>query len=73
MAFVGYLVSQAGIGMDPAKVAAILEWPVPQSVKEVQSILGFANFYKKIIRNCSALASPLTTLTKKLVKFTWSP
>ena len=73
MTFVGYLVSQAGIGMDPAKVAAILEWPVPRSVKEVQSFLGFANFYRKFIRNYSALASPLTALTRKLVKFTWSP
>ena len=72
MTFVGYLVSQAGIGMDPAKVSAILDWLVPCSVKEVQSFLGFANFYRKFIRDYSSLATPLTTLTRKSVKFTWS-
>ena len=72
MTFVGYMVSKAGIGMDPAKVSAILNWPVPKSVKEVQSFLGFANFYRKCILHYSALTTPLTTLTRKAVKFTWS-
>ena len=72
MTFVGYMVSRSGIGMDPAKVSAILDWPVPKSVKEVQSFLGFANFYRKFILHYSALATPLTTLTRKGVKFTWS-
>ena len=44
MTFVGYRVSQAGIGIDPSKVSAIPGWPIPNSVKEVQSFLGFANF-----------------------------
>ena len=58
--------------MDPAKIKSILEWPVPTSVKEVQSFLGFANFYRKFIDGYSNLATPLTTLTKKSVRFTWS-
>ena len=70
MTFVGYMVSQAGIGMDPEKVSAILDWPTPSSVKDVQSFLGFAKFYRKFIHNYSALASPLTSLTKKGIKFT---
>ena len=69
MTFVGYLVSQAGIGMDPAKVFAILDWPTPKSVKEVQSFLGFANFYRKFIHNCSSLTTPFTSLTRKAVQF----
>ena len=68
----GYMVSPAGIGMDPAKSKSILEWPVPASVKEVQSFLGFANFYRKLIDGYSSLATTLTTLTKKSVRFTWS-
>ena len=72
MTFVGYQVSPAGIGMDPAKIKSILEWPVPTSVKAVQSFLGFANFYKKFINDYSRLAIPLTTLTEKSVRFTWS-
>ena len=72
MTFVGYLVSKDGIGMDPAKVSAILDWPLPTSVKEVQSFMGFANLYKKFINSYSSLTSPLTSLTRKAVKFTWS-
>ena len=73
MTFVGYMVSTEGIGMDPAKVSAIVDWPVPQTVKEVQSYPGFANFYRKFINNYSSLASPLTSLTCKTAKFCWSP
>ena len=73
MTFVGYLVSKNGIGMDPAKVSAVLEWPIPTTVKEVQSFLGFANFYRKFINHYSSLTSPLTSLTRKAVKFSWSP
>ena len=72
MTFVGYRVSQQGIGMDPEKVSATLGWPTPKSVKDVQSFLGFSNFYKKFINNYSSLTAPLTTLTRKAVKFTWS-
>ena len=72
MTFVGYMVSKAGIGMDPAKISSILDWPIPTSVKEVQSFLGFANFYRKFIDGYSRLAAPLTTLTRKSVRFTWS-
>ena len=73
MTFVGYLVSQEGIGMDPAKVSAVLDWPTPTTVKEVQSYLGFANFYRKFINNYFALTTPLTSLTRKAAKFVWSP
>ena len=72
MTFVGYLVSKEGIGMDPSKVSAVLDWPTPKSVKEVQSYLGFANFYKNFINNYSALTTPLTSLTRKTTKFAWS-
>ena len=72
MTLVGYIFSPASIGMDPEKIKSILQWPVPKSVKEVQSILGFANFYRKFIDNYSRLATPLTTLTRKLVRFTLS-
>ena len=73
MTFVGFLVSKSGIGMDPAKVAAVMEWPTPKNLKEVQSFLGFANFYMKFILHYSSLTSPLTSLTRKGVRFTWSP
>ena len=59
--------------MDPAKVAAILDRPIPKTVKEVQSFLGFSNFYRKFILHYSTLTTPLTSLTRKGVHFLWSP
>ena len=73
MTFVGFLVSKSGKGMDPAKVAAIMDWPTPKNLKEVQSFLGFANFYRMFILHYSSLTPPLTSLTRKGVRFTWSP
>ena len=63
--FLGYVVSSDGISMDPMKVQAILEWQTPLSVRDVQCFLGFANFYRKFIKNYSKVVLPLTQLTQK--------
>jgi hypothetical protein len=70
--FLGYIVSTEGISMNPEKVRAVLEWPTPESVKDVQSFLGLANFYRRFIKGYSHTAAPLTDLTKKLEEFQWS-
>src|SRR4029077_9626037 len=62
--YLGLIVSTEGIKMDPAKVRAIQEWRAPHSVKDVQSFLGFANFYRRFIAGYSAIAAPLTNLTR---------
>ena len=51
--------------MDPDKVKVIQDWPEPSKVKEVQSFLGFANFYRRYISNYSDIVVPLTRLTRK--------
>ena len=51
------------ISMDLAKVAAIREWEALKTVKGVRSFLGFANFYRRFIKNFAQLAAPLTRLT----------
>lgn len=71
--FLGYIVGKNGLGMDPAKVETILKWPIPASVKAVQSFLGFANFYRRFVRDYSRLVSPMTALTKKNLPFQWTP
>lgn len=72
ISYLGYIVSSEGLSMDPAKVAAVTEWPIPSRKKEVQSFLGFANFYRRFIHNFSKLTVPLTQLLKKGVDFVWS-
>ena len=73
VAFLGYVISPGAIRMDQNKVKAVLEWPVPVNRRELQRFLGFANFYRRFIRNYGVLAAPLTALTSTSVKFLWSP
>jgi hypothetical protein len=51
--------------MDPVKVKGITEWPVPKDRCELQSFLGFTNFYRRFIRDYDEIAQPLTALTGK--------
>ncbi|XP_073320718.1 uncharacterized protein [Pagrus major] len=72
VSFLGYIVAQGSVQMDPAKVSAVSSWPVPDSHKQLQRFLGFANFYRRFIRNYSSIAAPLTTLTSSKVPFLWT-
>jgi hypothetical protein len=67
--YLGFVVSPDGIYMDSKKIETILSWPEPTRVKEVQSFLGFANFYRRFIPDFSDIAKPLTGLTRKDVKW----
>ena len=71
--YLGLIVGVNGIRMDPEKVQAVENWEAPEKLKEVQAFLGFANFYRRFIRNYSRVVQPLTKLTKKLVPFHWGP
>ena len=70
--FLGYKISDKGISMTSKKVEDIQAWNTPQSVKDVQSFMGFANFYRRFIEEFSKIAKPLTDLTKKSVKWNWT-
>jgi len=70
--FLGFVVSPAGVHMDESKVEVIKMWPTPHSVKDVQSFLGFANFYQRFIEGYSGIVLPLTQTTQKNVPWEWS-
>ena len=57
--------------MDPVKVQGVTEWPVPTRLKEVQSFLGFVNFYQRFIKSFSNIAQPLHALTRKSQTWVW--
>ncbi|SOV08098.1 uncharacterized protein UDID_17285 [Ustilago sp. UG-2017a] len=63
--FLGFVVSDQGVAMDPSKTEVITNWPVPKSVHDVQVFLGFCNFYRKFIPQYSQTAYPLTQLLRK--------
>ncbi|XP_024020452.1 uncharacterized protein LOC112091328 [Morus notabilis] len=63
--FLGHVVSQEGISVDPSKVEAVLNWGRPKNVSEIRSFLGLAGYYRRFVENFSRIASPLTRLTRK--------
>ena len=72
ISFLGHVVSKRGIKVDLGKVAAVQDWKIPTNVGEVRSFLGLAGYYRKFVKGFSKIASPLTELTRKDVKFVWS-
>ena len=67
----GLIIGPEGIKMDPSKVKAIVDWPYPKKVKEVQSFLGLANYYRRFIEDFSKEVAPLHKLTRKDQPWKW--
>ena len=71
--YLGFIVeAEKGVRMDPEKVKAIMEWEAPTSVKGVQSFIGFANFYRRFIKEFSQIIMPIMKLVRKDVSFQWN-
>jgi hypothetical protein len=70
--FLGFIVGTRGVCADPARVKTITEWPQPTNTKELQSFLGFANFYRRFIQGYAKETAPLTDLLKKDQGFQWT-
>ena len=60
--FLGHVISERGVAVDPRKVAAVAEWATPTSCTDVRRFVGLANYYRKFVLRFSALAAPLTAL-----------
>ena len=70
--FLGFLVHQKGINVDPLKVKAIVTIKPPTSVKELKSFIGKLSYIRRFIPGLAATITPFTPLLKKGVKFQWS-
>ncbi|SJL17958.1 uncharacterized protein ARMOST_21529 [Armillaria ostoyae] len=68
--YLSIIISEGQVHMDPVKLASIAEWPTPTKKKELQSFLGFTNFYRKFIKNYSKVVRALTQLTGN-AEWTW--
>jgi len=70
--FLGHIVGQDGIKMDPAKIEKVQNFPKPVNVTQVRSFLGLCNYYRKFVKGFARRASPLTELLRKGEEFNWT-
>ena len=68
----GTIIEGGKASMDPIKVEGVQNWPIPHTVKDVQSFLGFANFYRRFIKSFSEIARPLHELMRKGEQWNWN-
>ena len=61
--YLGLVISENKVAMDPVKVAGVCDWPTPENRTDVQAFIGFVNFYRRFIQDFSTIARPLFDLT----------
>jgi len=66
--FLGIVINSEGVSMESDRIATIENWPTPNSVRDIQLILGFTNFYRRFIRKYAKVTLPLTKLLRKTEK-----
>lgn len=71
--YLGHIITSEGLKVNPVKVAAVENFPAPTSVSQVRQFLGLVSYYRRFIVGFANIAQPLHALTKKEVKFKWSP
>ena len=72
MSFLGHIISEEGIQVDPKKIKVIIEWKPPRNVMEVRSFLGLAGYYRRLVKGFSMTMAPMTRLLQKNVRFACS-
>ena len=72
VAYLGHVLSGAGMIPDPQKIKVVQDWPVPQNTTAVRQFLGLASYYRWYIHHFSETAALLHALTQKGAPFNWS-
>jgi len=70
--FLGHIINQNGVQVNPEKIKAVVEFPAPKKVKSIQSFVSLCSYYRRFVPNFSKIVKPVTRLTEKNVKFEWT-
>lgn len=70
--FLGYIIGSRRVKADSEKIQAVVEWSRPTTLKQLQQFLGFANFYRRFLKNYSRVEAPLTRLISTSAQFIWT-
>jgi len=71
MNFLGVVMGQGRIEMEENKVAGVLNWSIPKTVRDVRKFLGLANYYRQFVKDFAKMARPLNNLTRKEERWNW--
>jgi len=70
--YLGHIIFAKGVRVDPNKIDAMINWPIPNSITAVRGFLGLTGYYRRFIQNYAAISSPLSDLLKHN-NFVWGP
>jgi hypothetical protein len=71
--FLGHIISEGGISVDPSKVKDVLSWKTPQNISDIRSFLGLVGYYRRFIEWFSKISKPMMELLAKGNTFEWTP
>ena len=71
MEYLGYFISGEGVATDPAKIEAMISWPLPQTLRQLRGFLGLAGYYRRFFPKFDIVAKPLNEMLQK-DSFAWS-
>jgi len=71
--YLGHIISEEGISMDPEKIEAIMNWPTPRNVTDIRCFMGLVGYYRRFIEGFSKVSHSITSLQRKGINFEWTP